>query len=242
MTSVKKETIDYRRENGLCIECGEESRLNLTTCESCFERRKQRRKERREKDPEKYKRMQSENMSRHRKKYLELNICWRCGKNELSTGLLCTTCSDKKNKNQKALKENRLNQGLCKYCGKTKVTNPKSKSCHECFFKNMATQYLKSRDRWKELEEIFLKQNSMCPYTGIQLIAGVNASMDHIVARSTGGIECVSNLQWVYHGDDFDVNMMKRDFSESNFLKAIKVIYEHKYHENIHTMVDGKRS
>ena len=72
MTSVKKETIDYRRENGLCIECGEESRLNLTTCESCFERRKQRRKERREKDPEKYKRMQSENMSRHRKKYLEL--------------------------------------------------------------------------------------------------------------------------------------------------------------------------
>jgi hypothetical protein len=77
------------------------------------------------------------------------------------------------------------------------------------------------------------QQHGKCPYTGISLVLGHNASLDHKASKSRGGSNDLSNLQWVYYGDDFDVNMMKRDTTEENFVKAINIMYE-----NFRTMAD----
>ena len=130
----------------------------------------------------------------------------------------------------RSLKQNRIDCGLCKDCGKFPITAPQSKVCYECFYKTMSKAYLDDRNRWTELEALFLNQNKKCPYTGIELTPALNASLDHIIAKSAGGSGEASNFQWVYFGDDFDINMMKRNFSEDNFMKAVKMIYEHKYH------------
>lgn len=66
---------------------------------------------------------------------------------------------------------------------------------------------------------------SICPYTGLSLVLGVNASLDHIIARSVGGSDDLNNLQWVYGSTDFDVNIMKGSSTEADFLKAISLIH-----------------
>jgi hypothetical protein len=59
------------------------------------------------------------------------------------------------------------------------------------------------------------------------LILGENATLDHKIPRSKGGTADILNLQWVYYDQEFNVNTIKRDMSEENFLKAINTIYEH---------------
>ena len=62
---------------------------------------------------------------------------------------------------------------------------------------------------------------------------GVNATLDHIVSKFNGGTNDFSNLQWVYCGDDFDINFMKGKFSERDFLEAIKTIYDFRFKKEI---------
>lgn len=52
--------------------------------------------------------------------------------------------------------------------------------------------------------------------TGILLVPGRNASIDHKVPRAKGGSDDIGNLQWV----DLKVNLMKRDMDVPEFLST----------------------
>lgn len=60
-------------------------------------------------------------------------------------------------------------------------------------------------------------KNSRCPYTGIKLIPGVNASLDHIVPKCNGGSDELSNLQWVH----IWINKMKFCSDEDEFVRKL---------------------
>lgn len=93
-------------------------------------------------------------------------------------------------------------------------------------YKKTFKKYFDNYDYIDDLKNLLKSQNNKCPYTGIELIIGVNASLDHIKPIAAGGKSETQNFQWVYYDDDFNINLMKRDFSHENFLKAIKIIYE----------------
>lgn len=56
--------------------------------------------------------------------------------------------------------------------------------------------------------------------TGVLLVPGRNASIDHKVPRAKGGSDDIDNLQWV----DLKVNLMKRDLDITEFLSACATV------------------
>ena len=115
-------------------------------------------------------------------------------------------------------KQTRLSDGLCALCDSPRINN---RLCVKHFLKITAKTHLRSSKRYQELYDLFVKQDGICPYTKIKLTLGVDASIDHIIPKSRGGkLEDVSNLQWVY----CNVNFMKSDMLESEFLNLVKLI------------------
>lgn len=114
----------------------------------------------------------------------------------------------------KKKRNDRIENGLCYKCGQPSLEY--TKICKVCSFKTVATSVGNS-SRWKELEQLLESQNYICPYTGMKLEIGKNASIDHIVPKSKGGTDSIDNLQWV----DLATNMAKRDLDESEFLQLV---------------------
>lgn len=117
-------------------------------------------------------------------------------------------------RNKEWIKENKLN-GKCVRC--TQQTMETSNSfCEKHFLQNISHKMLGTKTRWKELYELLKAQEYKCSYTGIPLILGKNASIDHIkpqIKYPELKYE-ISNLCWV----DIVVNRMKRDLEVQQFI------------------------
>jgi 5-methylcytosine-specific restriction endonuclease McrA len=111
--------------------------------------------------------------------------------------------------------------GLCILCGKNKSGS--SKKCSKCYAKEVSSFHFGSVDRADELFCLLNHQNGICPYTGIKLVIGDNASLDHKIPKSKGGGDDLDNLQWLYFGI-FDVNKMKWNLTDKEFIEAILIL------------------
>ena len=78
-----------------------------------------------------------------------------------------------------------------------------------------------------ELKSLLEQQNYKCIYSGVNLIMGENASVDHIKPLSGNPVlnHDINNLQWTTK----QINLMKLNLSEDEFLNIIKSIYEFKF-------------
>ena len=65
------------------------------------------------------------------------------------------------------------------------------------------------------LMESFDKQGGRCIYTGVNLIMGDNATLDHKVPKSRGGSDSIENIQWVTR----TINQMKTDMTHEEFVQ-----------------------
>jgi 5-methylcytosine-specific restriction endonuclease McrA len=71
----------------------------------------------------------------------------------------------------------------------------------------------------KELASLWRKQKGRCALTGEKLNPD-NASVDHIVARTKGGSEAISNLRWTTK----IVNHAKNNLSDEEFLRLCAAV------------------
>ena len=120
----------------------------------------------------------------------------------------------------------RLSKGMCRHDNTLRLENSDT-LCEKHWFEYVAKHHLGTMKKGKLLKDLFDKQNGKCVYTGLQLTPALNASIDHILPLSKNPemFNDIENLQWVHS----DINLMKRNHLEDDFLNYIKLIYENRF-------------
>lgn len=80
-----------------------------------------------------------------RKKLLKNNCCATCGKNKNNKKTLCESCLTYKSNWNKQKRIDRINNGLCTYCGK-KPPRLNRKICQDCYDKHGPKWIIKNRE------------------------------------------------------------------------------------------------
>ena len=195
----KTENIRNFRKNrlsqGLCAECGKYPHLQKRVrCQVCADRLKQ-------KD------------AIRRAEWIAKGVCKKRGcNNPIEDNVLCNDCREKQNSYVRRRRKRLKNEGLCESCGQNTATG--NHLCETCWLKKVADRHLGNKDKWVLLKEKFELQNESCPYTGIKLVIGENASIDHIVPKSLGGAKTLDNIQWVH----IWINLMKFNLKHEDFV------------------------
>ena len=204
MTS--KRTRDQRRENGLCIDCGDKALDDQCRCKNCRDRL-------------------LKSGSNRRVKFQELGLCVKCGKSKPEGDhTKCNECLDSQMKAyRKRLESHKTENRQCLDCGEPTV--PNGGRCRVCYVKRVSVKRTGSVKNWELLDDKFDKQNGVCPYTGRSLMIGVDADLDHIKPSSCGGTNDLENFQWIFH----KANQMKWNYPEEEFLGLVKEIYLHRF-------------
>jgi hypothetical protein len=127
---------------------------------------------------------------------------------------------------KKEERQRRLDKGLCSNC-----TNPRMETsnivCEKHWFYNKITKLFKGSEKFEFFEKVkklFYDQQAICPYTGVKLIPGVNASLDHkIPASKRPDLKAdLSNLEWV----DTAVNHVKNNLTPEEFRSFCHTVSE----------------
>jgi hypothetical protein len=197
-----------RINNGMCVECGKApAETGIQRCQTC-------RVAKQKKDS---KRIDS---------LRDSGKCLNCREqNECSTSPFCKKCREIKKEKQIERRANYKSLHLCRACGKTPSVAAGKAYCQGCILKQAAKRQLKDIEKAPLLLEIYTRQKGVCPYTGIPLTIGANASVDHIVPKSRGGTNEPENIQWVHSW----VNLMKNCTSHDQFVADLKAFVEVAY-------------
>lgn len=112
----------------------------------------------------------------------------------------------------------KITRRLCRSCPKPLMKHSKS-WCEKHWFMQIMWRYgFKMRD-WRMAKRILQDQNYTCPYTGLRLVKGVNASVDHKNPKSKfpNQRSSIENIEWV----DLHVNNVKQNLTKEEFKKRI---------------------
>ena len=196
-------TYNKRKESGVCVACGMRYSNNGTLfCDICREKRN---------------RQTKKDKAQLRAK----RLCVDCRQPLINEqGIRCLACKEKDAKSVLNRRQQHRDSGLCVYCGRRATVGKKFPLCEDCWFKDIAKGRTGSRRIWLGIKELLQAQNYRCAYTGKELIIGENASLDHVIPKSKGGSNSISNLQWV----DLQINVMKNNMSHQEFISTIQLI------------------
>lgn len=144
-------------------------------------------------------------------------------------GSVCQKCLDRSNAQSKRKYLARKEAGVCYRCASTVVE--KCTVCLKCWFKKKAVDNLGSETRWESLRDKLIAQDHTCPYTGLKLEPGGNASVDHIFPSSLyPELEYeLSNVEWV----DMRFNRTKFDYTEDQFFHLCMAVLARKYQDRL---------
>lgn len=129
------------------------------------------------------------------------------------------------NKYQSTKRRNQRFNGCCRNCNKPKLLV--SKYCLNHWVKTLIKSYgLTAKQQTLLAKDLIAKlefNEYSCFYTGLKLIPGFNASLDHRIPRTKGGGNTIDNLEWVH----VSVNKIKFNQTEKEFLnKSAFVLVE----------------
>lgn len=108
----------------------------------------------------------------------------------------------------------KINEGNCKKCSNQRMQA--SSLCFKHYVINLLQlNKIKAFDSLADaLIDKLYKQRFECYYTGVLLIPGVNASLDHIVPLSKEGQNTEGNFVWC----DSSINRMKQNIEQKEFI------------------------
>ena len=160
-----------------------------------------------------------------KERYLERinnHKCTCCGNpnDNIDDKTKCKNCTIKESAAYRKRREVFKLSNMCYKCHKNSPMNDYISMCKQCWFKQMSYASTKSREHSIDIENLFIRQNYKCIYTGEELIPGKNASIDHIIPKSKGGNNDISNLQWVSK----KINNAKRDMTHEEFVNFLNLI------------------
>jgi hypothetical protein len=194
---------ESKAPNNKCNNCGKLRMPGRAHCEACFRKIK----------------AKATALQASRK---DAGLCVLCGKNPAANQrVLCEDCRQKTNEAIMGKKRARASKGLCSGCGKHPCLSA-SPLCEICYFKQSSCTIFGTRAEWEELRRLFHEAGARCPYSGLPLVLGENAAIDHRVPVTKGGPTTIANLQWIHQVS----NQMKWNYSEEEFLEMIRAIYE----------------
>lgn len=129
---------------------------------------------------------------------------------------LCESCTNSLAESKKRQNAKLREQGLCYDC--RKPSNGKLR-CLMCSLNNSVRKH-SCADKTTELLELFNQQQGKCTYTGLPIVIGESASIDHKNPSSKGGTNDLSNLHWVHTG----INRLKGTMNHDEFLVFIQTL------------------
>ena len=139
---------------------------------------------------------------------------------------------EKANAAGRKLRANRRELGLCPRCGKESLPHAQFCLLHWASMIGGSTCKAYKEEFAVALLDKLVSQSYKCAVTGENLIPGINASIDHIIAKSLGGaLADLHNLQWVTSS----VNFAKRQFTPDQFVAFCrKVVTYHDLNQSRH--------
>lgn len=167
--------------------------------------------------------LQTPNAIKQRKKRDEkiaLGLCTATGcKNPLSSQTYCETCLIKRRKWGREQDAKNMADGYCRHCP-TKPQAPYLTVCIDCWWKSKSSNFFGTTKYMQALKDLWNNQNGKCAISGLPLIPGLNASLDHIISKSKGGTNDFYNLQWVLTS----INSFKLDQTVEEMMEVCEAI------------------
>lgn len=238
---------DARKAAGLCIECGVPS--DRTRCVECRKKNAeitQRRRDKKKADNacmmcggqrDSEKKMcsgcvqrQSAYAKKSYDKHTENKKCVVCGRPTETNLARCVVCNEATNRKEQRRRARYTADGRCRECGAEAQLSARSMRgkdrgsyCRQCFLKRLALTTLGSMKHWQILVEKLDACGWRCPYTGEPLVLGDNLSFDHMdpIARFPERQFDPDNVEPI----SWQINLMKRDMTKSEFLALIDKIH-----------------
>jgi len=119
-------------------------------------------------------------------------------------------------------RKEKIAQGICGRCMQDELL-PNGALCQTCWFKQTAIPRMGSVEKYRELQAKFEEQRGVCPYTGRNLVLGLNTSLDHIrpVSLFPELKDDLDNLVFV----DTSANLAKNTLSVEEFKQLVIDLY-----------------
>ena len=199
---------------GLCKDCGEERGPTGTTrfCRPCADRHSKR---------------QAERKKNLRAKWAETGLaCNNCGARLPDERYkLCAQCRERARERYGAkgaeYRRSRRGTGFCVAC--SAPSTHASNYCRVHWLEGIAKKYGFTREQYPALWEKLEQQQFRCYYTGVELVPGINASLDHRIPRSRGGDpRDMDNCVWC----DRLINAFKNELTDAEFIERCRLVVE----------------
>lgn len=141
--------------------------------------------------------------------------CRECGEPRDTKGPRCSACLSK----HRVDYLRRVKSGVCVKCKRPATAGG---FCFEHWVRNISSRYRlnKANGGIPMLIELWNEQKGRCAVTGVELIPGVNASLDHIIPVSKGGGHTKANLRWVL----VSINLAKADMTDKEFVEMCRLV------------------
>jgi len=150
-------------------------------------------------------------------------LCARaaCGREREAHGQLCEACrvqaADRAARRYEALRAG----GKCPHCGTRDAAA--GRLCVMCWFRNVASRRCGSAAHADMLRRKWVAQDGRCALTGIQMVPGDGASVDHIHPVSRGGaVADPDNLRWVLT----EANAAKGTLDDATLFRMCRLILD----------------
>ena len=190
----KQSLYEKRKSQGLCGLCGlPRESISKSTCDKC-----------RKRQSEKYKARRAS------------GLCFTCNEPVVDGASYCAKHYDMR----MARRDEKRVAGQCYECGKRPAV-ANGKRCERCCLKNVSSQLhdITVDDLLRKIDA----QDRLCALSGRKLLIGINCHLDHIVPKSRGGTDELSNLRWV----DKDINQARHGLLDEEFIQLINEVLNH---------------